>query len=455
MSEGLLALPLACALSVTAAGEVAGQALPEVPDVPPIELPSLPETPPLEPPSQLEVPSVPEAPAVPQAPAGSVPRTSVPTPSVSDAPASSSDTPVAPSTASTSSLRTAGAQRTAGPSPAARASSRSGPARADRRQSAARRRAADSPRERRFRRSVKDLWACSYAVGGFERDVLVRRAGLEGFSAASAAAVAGRLGVSVRRVRTAQTSGLRRLRGANRTDGCAMSSPTGGVGSSAETLLAVATAPPLATDAGDAVANAPDSSPTNDRIEVLGEQRASTGVKAATAPRATVTLAAAGDGGPLPWPLILILALLAIAAATPLLMRRRQEGVSEAQVLEGFGPPEPTPPPAVRDPGAPPAAPTPEPLNEPAPSATKARGAVRPGWQLTGIASLAVTLLMRASTQALGRQRARSPSSRISRCRRQSRGMSSGPCAAIVEHTPHITVGMSDTTRSSRTTPAA
>ena len=383
----MLTLPLAvaCALSAAAAGEVAGQGLPAVPEVPPIELPSVPETPPLEPPSQL--PSVPEAPAVPEAPTVSVPRPSVPTPSVSDAPAAS------PSTPGSSAVQPTGAQPTTGPSSAARASSRPADTQAQARQSAARRRAVDTPRERRFRRSVRNLWACSYAVSDFERDVLVRRAGLEGFSATPTAAVASGLGVSARRVRSAQSSGLRELRGANRADGCAMDSAAGGLGSSAQTLLAVATAPPLATDAGDAVAQGPSS--TNDRIEVLGAQRESTGVKVAAAPRATVTLAATGDGGTPPWPLLLILALLAAAAATPLLTRRRHRGVPKVHALEGYAPPEPAPPPVTEIPAAPSAEPESAPPGEPA-SPPRQRGVRASGLAVTGITSLVVTLLMRA-----------------------------------------------------------
>ena len=401
----MLTLPLAfaCAFSATAAGEVAGQVVPKLPAVPPIQLPSLPETPQLEPPSQLEVPSVPQVPAVP------VPRPSVPSPSVPDTPVTPRSTsPAAPS---------AGATTTATPSagaPAATSSStpaRSSAERASRRRAADRRRVATNPRERRFQRSVKSLWACSYAIGGFERSVLVRRAGLVGFAPASAADVASRLNVSVQRVRSAQRSGLRRLRGANRADGCAMSAPADDLGSSTKTLFAVATAPPLASDAGDAVAKAPERRSANDRVEVLGARRASTGVKAATAPRATVTLASAGDGAPSPW-LLIVLALIAIAVATPLLLRRRHESAPEARApqaiaplpprdpdlwfdMEPWAPHRPEPPPEPAEPLPPamnPQSPAP-PDQSPAPRHGAARAA---GLAATGLASLAVTLVMRS-----------------------------------------------------------
>ena len=255
-----------------------------------------------------------------------------------------------PSTPGSSAVQPAGAQPTTGPSSAARASSRPAGTQAQARQSAARRRAVDTPRERRFRRSVRDLWACSYAVSDFERDVLVRRAGLEGFSATPTAAVAsgrglGRAGPEravQRPPPAARRQPSRWLRDGLRGRG---------LGSSAQTLLAVATAPPLATDAGDAVAQGPSS--TNDRIEVLGAQRESTGVKVATAPRATVTLAATGDGGTPPWPLLLILALLAAAAATPLLRASPARGRAEGARPRGLRAPAAHAPTRYRDPRGP------------------------------------------------------------------------------------------------------
>ena len=331
----MLTLPLACAcaLSAAATGEVAGQVVPKLPSVPPIKVPSLPQAPPLRPPTQLDVPAVPAAPAVPPP---SVPDTPVTSPGQQAASPSSGAAPTG-----TRSAGAASAERSS-------ASTRRAAAHETSRRTAARHRRTASPRERRFRRAVKSLWACSYAVGSFERSVLVRRAGLDGFAPAAAAAVAGGLRVSVERVRAAQRSGLRRLRRANRADGCAMSAPAGDLGGSAKTLLAVATAPPLASDAGDAVAKAPESAPAGDRVEVLGEQRASTGVKATTAPQATLTLASTGDGAPAPW-LLIILALLALAASTPLLLRRRRESEPQAEMPAQI-PPEPTPPPVAESP---------------------------------------------------------------------------------------------------------
>ena len=380
----MLTLPLACALSLTAAAEVAGQALPTLPAVPPVQLPSLPKAPPLKPPSTLEVPSGPQTPSVP------VPRPSVPSPSV---PA----TPAAPRSSSPASPRV-GARQTGAPlTGRARgpASSRPPSSPAERRRASARRRAVATPRERRFQRTVKSLWACSYAIGGFERGVLVRRAGLDGFTPATAANVAGRLNVSVQRVRAAQRTGLRRLRRADRSDGCAMSAPTGELDSSAQILLAVATAPPLASDAGGAMAEASERPAANDRVEVLGAQRASTGVRANA--RAKVTLASTGDAGSAPW-LLIVLALLAVAIATPLALRRRHEAAETPQAIAPPPPdPEPTPPPTL--PPVTPLPPAPAPAPEPAePSAQpQRRGAARTaGLAVTGLASLAVTLLLRS-----------------------------------------------------------
>ena len=363
-----VSLASACALSATAAGEVAGQSLPQLPSVPPVQLPSLPKVPPLQPPPKLELPSVSKAPTVP------LPRPAVPTPSAPGA-------PTAPSKRSTAAPSNAAPTTSPGTSAAAPNSS-------------ARPRVAPTPRERRFRRSVKGLWACSYALGSFERKVLVRRAGLEGFNAASLGSVANQLRASLRRVRSAQSRGVRLLRGADRADGCAaMTAPAAGLGGSAKALLAVATAFALATDAGEAVASALKPSQSNDRAEVLGAQRTSTGVKVATAPRATVSLAAAGDDGPALW-LLILLALLALA--TPLLLRRRREVTPAAPApVHALPPPEPTPAPEPA-PAPPPVAAIPaEDASPPSPTPRNGLGRAA-GLAVTGLASLAVTLLMRA-----------------------------------------------------------
>lgn len=426
-----LALAAVCALAVADVSEVSGQGLPQVPQV---QLPALPKAPALQPPSQLRVPETPRLPSAP------LPRVQAPTPSLPGAPsapgvslgggvvpgASGNGPPsargVAPPVAGTPG---GGAPRADGGAAARTRARRGSPG--------ARTRPAPTRRELRFRRAVEGLWACSYAISGFERRVLVRRAGLESFSPASSTAVANRLRVSVARVRRAERTGVRRLRGANRSDRCAMGSPSEALSETVRALQVVAAAPPLATVESLARADAPAS--PDSQGQTLGDQQASTDTPLKRSPQTASTVpAAAGTDGSLPWLLILILSLMAIAASVPLLLRRRGERnlaparpADPAPPLEQAMPapvarapeptspiePEPEPEPPPRPPPSFPIAPAPwtdpgrEPPEDTGPAARSAPAPPAEGEQhhdavqpartaLAGVASLAVGLMLRA-----------------------------------------------------------
>jgi len=389
-----LSLAAACAVTVADVREVEGQEL-ELPQLPQVQVPSLPKVPQLQPPPRLEIPETPKLPAAP------LPRVQAPTPAV-------------PGSGSAPEVSTGGG----GPAGASGRSSanqtrppaggvRAGAAPEAGHQSSSRRRAtarkAPTRRERRFRRAVRQLWACSYAVSGFERKVLVRRAGIDGYSAAPSTTVAHDLGVSVARVRKAQSSGVRRLRSANRSDGCAMSNPPSGIERTVGALRAVATAPALVASGSATLADAESSSAPQSDGEgaVLGERRASTPVNVGRPQVAGTLTAAGGDDGSEPWLLILILALMAIAAATPVVLRRRHESDAAPQAASReappqveLKPPEPVEPPAWSQELAPPPWAEPKPR---APAPEPPHGSRRAaGIGLSAVASLAVTLLMRS-----------------------------------------------------------
>ncbi len=181
-------------------------------------------------------------------------------------------------------------------------------------------------RERRFRHAVVRLWACSYAVSAVQRRVLVLRTGLGGGSALSVKGVAKALSVSSGRVVRAQRAGLRSLRRANRSDGCAMGSPQPAIARDAQAFLTVATAPPLASVEQLADSAAGRHAPARaDAGAVLGERVASSGTSDRT--RLPLRTAAAvpisADAGSLPVPLLLLMFLLVIAAAGVVLLRQR------------------------------------------------------------------------------------------------------------------------------------
>jgi hypothetical protein len=183
---------------------------PSVPQLPPVpntpSAPQLPSTPQLEPLSSLPnaPPSVPQAPDLPNPQAPASPRTGpvqgAPAPTAPNGEPASAATPASSATSANSQ----------GSGPGARAASAHGKVRTDSRQSSA----------RRLRKRVERLQGCFYAISGFERHVLRLRAGLGGQGALSRAEVAQRLRVSTTRVRRSERHAFRRLRAADRADGC-------------------------------------------------------------------------------------------------------------------------------------------------------------------------------------------------------------------------------------------
>ena len=390
-----LSLAAACAVTIADVREVEGSELPGLPQVPEIKIPSLPKVPELQPAPQLELPDRPPLPSAP--PPVQAPKPSLPGPrSTPDVPAGGAP----PS--STGNARTPAGGSTPQAGSRAGAAARVDEEDGKTRRAATRKQRAAARRERRLRRVVKELWACSYAVRGFERQVLIRRVGIDGYSPDSSTAVARALQVSVKRIRRAQRSGLRRLRAANRSDRCAMSSPPAAVVQTVGAIRAAATAPALVPAERVALANGPSSPASEDDGEgaVLGERRASTPVHTER-PRIAGTLAtAATDDGSEPWLLILLLALTAVAAATPLLLRRRQQSSPAPQAH-----PDPAPPPAPRAEPPQPSrwvAPPPWAEPEPRPDQTAPPREVQHGQRratgigLSAVASLALTWMMRA-----------------------------------------------------------
>lgn len=309
----------------------------QLPGLPSVQPPSLPTPPKLVPPPQ--VPKAPvQVPDVPQARLPSSPRVEVP-------PVRVPSTPSAPSTPSRGVSPAGGTGSTQGATRSAPtsggSSARSGrvgtrsngprarrrPYRAGSRHSRTGRHASTPTlRERRFRHAVVRLWACSYSVSAVQRRVLVLRTGLGGGSALSVKGVAKALSVSSGRVVRAQRAGLRGLRRANRSDGCALGSPQPAIARDAQAFLTVATAPPLASVEQFADAAAGRAAPRNSVAgAVLGERVVSSGTNDRT--RLPLHTAAAvpisADAGSLPLPLLLIVFLLVIAAAGLVLLRQR------------------------------------------------------------------------------------------------------------------------------------
>ncbi len=329
--------------SISGVQAVLGQ-LPQAPSVP-----ALPPAPSLQPPTQLpQVPSVqvPSAPAVqvPSAPAAQVPSTptapsapevrapSAPTPSVrvpaAPAPAGTSTPPTGqPSRTTSSGLGDRGAAASAGVGVSTRATSARGRAAAKRRQT----RLDAPPRTRpelRFRKTVRRLWACSYAVTGTEQRVLALRAGLDGRPARSQAATARILDLTAARVRSAQQLGVRRLREANRADGCAKGEVLPAISRETRSLMTVATAPKLVRLAAiRGSAGVASASSLRDRGAVLGEQASSgrhnesRGGRPGARTASAICRASSSESSP-PWLVILGLTILGTIAVALSLLRR-------------------------------------------------------------------------------------------------------------------------------------
>jgi len=164
-------------------------------------------------------------------------------------------------------------------------------------------------RERRFRRNVRRLSGCIDALPGLERRVLVLRAGLEGQHPHSRRSTARRLGISLRRTAAAERGGLRRLRRAGRSSGCAAPAGRG----SATPSRALAGVPILAGLLGSAPAPGATARAPRDASGVSSAS-ASAPPQAAGAGAPARPAAADADSERLP-PFVIALALAAAALA--------------------------------------------------------------------------------------------------------------------------------------------
>jgi sigma-70-like protein len=356
------------AASLTLAGEAAG-----LPGLPTLEVPTLQPAPSLPvaptPPSLPPAPSlpsvpVPSAPSTPSAPVPGVPTVQQPrqtTDTLGSVPGSEgggSSPRVDPRSTRSGRRADYPERRPDGQSPASEA--RSGtpgtPTSRARRRRGARRGRQRSEAAPRFQRAVKKLQGCLYATSGLERRVLSLRAGLRG-DPLSRRVVAERLGLSVGRVRRLERRGLRRLRAADRSDGCRSATSLAlGEEEGAQMMVAAAQAGPrlapvTALDRGSP-AEAADSG--KGRGEVLGAHRSS------APPRPPSRLAGAtaeppgnGNDGAL---IAAIAGGLLLLSALGLLTLRRFRHQYEAPSPPASVPPPPTsvpPPPWESPPPAP------------------------------------------------------------------------------------------------------
>lgn len=400
--------------------------LPKVPSVPPVPSLQPPAKVPREP-APVPLPEVrtpvplPEVrtPA-PKLPAVQVPDVAAPAPRAPEVPVPGSPaTEPSPSAAGATAVSGSGASATRPPR------SRLSP-RAQRQDRRARRHSAPRTKaERDLRATVTGLWACSYAVNSVQRKVLQRRAGLDGHSPTSVQGTARALDLSSRAVRRAQRTGLRGLRRANRSDGCAMGATPQGMARETRALVAVATAPALrpVADVGASTDEGRLAAASSGEGAVLG-QRSSSKSRAKDGESPTrAQLAAPSDEG---FPLLPLLALLVVLACGAVLVTLRRDHGAGVATERPLVPPvalreEPAPEP-VDDPAPEPVhlfapepvhEPTPEPVPEPAQEPVDARPAPaepRPpegasgahnarrlaGLAASGLASLAVGLLVRA-----------------------------------------------------------
>lgn len=302
--------------------------LPAVPPAPSLQPPTqLPKVPPVKVPSApaVQVPSTPTAPSAPKVRVPSAPTPSVRVPGAR-APAGSSIPPTGQRSSTTSSgVGGRGAAASAGEGVSTGATGARSRAGAQRRRLDA---APQTRPELRFRKTVRRLWACSYAVTGTERRVLALRAGLDGRPATSQAATARILDLTGARVRSAQQFGVRRLREANRADGCAMGEVLPAISRETRSLMAVATAPKLVRLAAirDSAGLASVSS-LRDRGAVLGEQASSgrhnesRGGRPGPRTASAIFRASSSESSP-PWLVILGLTILGTIALALSLLRR-------------------------------------------------------------------------------------------------------------------------------------
>jgi hypothetical protein len=181
-------------------------------------------------------------------------------------------------------------------------------------------------RERVFRRKIRRLAPCFYALSGFESRVLSLRAGLRGSRPQSRGYVARRLDVSRRRVHRTERRGLRKLQRTNSSDRCAFASGQRHHGLAVAVRMLVGA--PVADDA--LVVAASEESLGGDRGEVAGTQASSDPDAAGIA----VSLTGSGEGeygsgGVAIWGLLAAAALL-LTTAILAAQRRRQPPAAAA-----------------------------------------------------------------------------------------------------------------------------
>jgi Sigma-70, region 4 len=297
----LLALTLAATMTATTAAF--GLAVPTV-SAPKVGAPAQPQLP--------SLPSLPapHAPALPT-PASPVPVPALPSPGGHAAPAPGA-TPARPGGAPHSVADAVAANGVAlAPRSRSATGAATGGGRTATSTSTPQRRAAAgrAARERRFRRTVRRLSGCIDALPGLERRVLVLRAGLEGQRPHTRGSTAKRLGISRRRTAAAERGGLRRLRRAERSSGCAAPAGPG----PATPNRALAAAPILAGLLGPAPAPGAPPAAARDDSDV-SPASASSPPQAAGAGAPARPAAAGSEPARLP-PLLIALALVAAALA--------------------------------------------------------------------------------------------------------------------------------------------
>jgi hypothetical protein len=199
------------AVAILAAASIGAPSVPAA-DLPTVQVPSTPSLP--QTPSVPQAPEVPHLPSAPQAPSAPPlrPSGSLPSPPAAVHPSAPAGAGAAGPSARrvvVSGFPSAGAPSTGRRSAGGLARSRK-PARGVTR----------SRSLRRFRSTVRRLRGCFYAISRFERRVVALRAGIGRTGPLSRRAVARRLDVSTRRVRRLEGRAVRRLRSANRADGC-------------------------------------------------------------------------------------------------------------------------------------------------------------------------------------------------------------------------------------------
>jgi hypothetical protein len=295
--------------------------------VPEVNVPSAPAVPEVNLPSAPAVPTVPSVPSPSPVEVRPTPSPQLPSgPSVGGVPEVGFRAPAPTSRSGGSPVGgvvsgVAGTAFSAGSSPGANqgATDRVG------RRQAARRRA----RERSFRREVRRHAPCFYALSNFDRRVLSLRAGLRGGRPHSRADVARKLEVSAQSVRGAERRGVKRLRKANDSDGCAFASARGTSGSEIafRVLMGTPLGQALAFAAGGTASD--DGGSSGDRSQVAGVE--SEGDSAGISlPGAGST--EAGEGG-LDWTLIAALvaaAAMLTGAAVARSTRRRAAAIAAA-----------------------------------------------------------------------------------------------------------------------------